>query len=402
MGSGETAHSAAGSALGYLYQCYVPLLQLAQRSADQPELVLKMELFDDVQFDQAGIPKELIQTKHHPASRGDLRDTSVDLWRTINAWISAIEQLNPTEVPALTLLTTTAAKPGSAAAVLRDDAERDAQHALELLRTAALASVNQTTQRWRTRFIRLTSVAQDTLVSAITIADGAVTFDQFDEELARELRWALPGADLADAFIEHVKGWWFDVALRLLRRDITAFAAADMLAAIQDIRDQFTPDNLPTDPELPNPDAGDIAEYEERAFVHQLKLIATTDEQLALAIRDCYRAFTQRSRWLRRELIGVNEIDRFEKRLVEDWEFVFTNLTAELDGGAEEGGRQKCGREILAKAAETAKARIRDRYEESFLTRGSLHLLADHRRVGWHPDFEARLEALLGPVVNAV
>jgi hypothetical protein len=34
------------------------------------------------------------------------------------------------------------------------------------------------------------------------------------------------------------------------------------------------------------------------------------------------------------------------------------------------------------------------------MTRGSLHLLADDRRVGWHPDFEARLQELLEPVVE--
>ena len=52
------------------------------------------------------------------------------------------------------------------------------------------------------------------------------------------------------------------------------------------------------------------------------------------------------------------------------------------------------------RAAETAKARIRERYDESFMSRGSLHGLADDRRVGWHPEFEARLEALLSPIVD--
>jgi hypothetical protein len=38
---------------------------------------------------------------------------------------------------------------------------------------------------------------------------------------------------------------------------------------------------------------------------------------------------------------------------------------------------------------------IRPRCTDAFLTRGSYQMLADERRAGWHPDFEARLAALL-------
>jgi C-terminal domain 7 of the ABC-three component (ABC-3C) systems len=401
METPSTEHSAAESAVGYVYQCYLPLLLLAERASREPELTLALELLDDVQFEEHGSAKELIQTKHHLQSQGDLTDASVDLWRTINAWISVLEELTAEETPALTLITTGVAPGGSAASYLRDDDDRDPDRAQASLLRAAASSTNQTTARWRARFAQLSPNRRQQLVSAITVADGAIAISDIDDRLKTALFWALPSTDRADAFIEHVRGWWFGIAVRLLRRQVRALAATDMLRAIQDIRDQFGPENLPRDPDLPDPDEVTVAGFQTRVFVRQLELIASTQEQLALAIRDYYRAFTQRSRWLRRDLVGVDEIDRFEANLVDEWRFVFTNLTAELAADAHEPEKQRHGRRILARAAETARARIREHYDESFMTRGSLHGLADDRRVGWHPEFEARLEALLSPVVES-
>jgi hypothetical protein len=400
MGTDSTEHSAAESAVGYLYQCYLPLLLLAERASREPELTLALELLDDVQFEEHGSARELIQTKHHLQSHGDLADTSVDLWRTINVWISVLENLIAEETPAFTLITTGLAPGGSAASYLRADDDRDHDRAQASLLRAAASSTNQATARWRARFAQLSPNRRQQLVSAITVADGALTISDIDDRLKTALFWALPSTDRADTFIEHVRGWWFGIAVRLLRRQVRALAATDMLRAIQDIRDQFGPENLPRDPDLPDPDEVTVAGFQTRVFVRQLELVASTQEQLALAIRDYYRAFTQRSRWLRRDLVGVDEIDRFEANLVDEWRFVFTNLTAELAADADEPEKQRHGRRILARAAETARARIREHYDESFMTRGSLHGLADDRRVGWHPDFEARLEALLSPVVE--
>ncbi len=398
---GGTAHSAAGPALGYLYQSYLPLLELARRAPESANLIVRLEFLDDVEFEDGYGSRELLQSKHHLSETATLTDTGSDIWRSINAWISSIETIEGGEVPSLTLVTTATAPEGSAASLLRGDENRDSSRALEILRNVAHSSVNAVTQPWRNRFSALSRAMQERVVAAIVVADGAVSIDGLDQELEKALFWGAPVEDEPrEDFIEHVKGWWLSVAVGLLTGELEAFSATDMVREIADIRDQYGPENLPTDPELPDPDAAEIGEYEERAFVKQLLLIAATDRQLANAIRDCYRAFTQRSRWQRRDLIGVGEIDRFERRLVEEWNHLFTNLTAELEEGASDDDRRRCGREIFNQASSNAQARIRQKYEEPFMTRGSLHLLADDRRVGWHPDFEARLQELLEPVIE--
>ena len=400
MEGGETQHSAASSALGYLYQSLFPLVELARRASTAPGLVVAMELLDDVQFEQHGSPQELVQLKHHVNAHGDLSDTSVDLWRTINVWISVLAGLSPDEQPHLTLVTTATAPAASACAYLRADEHRDPSRAQRAIERAALSSTNQTTQAWRNRFSQLPPSQRQALVVAITVADGAATIDGLDQLLKDALFWVLPSADRGDAFITYVKGWWMGIAIKLLRRELPALAASDMLNAIQDIRDQFGPEDLPRDLDLPDPDDATSAGFANRMFVRQLELIAFTQEQLALAIRDYYRAFTQRSRWLRRELVGVDEIDRYEARLIDEWRFVFTNAAAELDAAADGPAMQSCGRRVFIHAVETAKARIRARYDEPFMTRGTFHILADSRKVGWHPEFEERLTALLGSVID--
>ena len=51
--------------------------------------------------------------------------------------------------------------------------------------------------------------------------------------------------------------------------------------------------------------------------------------------------------------------------------------------------------ELLHERLNQVRVRIRQRYEEPFFGRGVYHRLADDRHVGWHPDFEHRLQEML-------
>jgi hypothetical protein len=54
-----------------------------------PDLKISVEKFDDVAFDNNGTPSELIQTKHHIGSTGNLSNASSDLWNTLLIWVKA-------------------------------------------------------------------------------------------------------------------------------------------------------------------------------------------------------------------------------------------------------------------------------------------------------------------------
>jgi len=55
----------------------------------------------------------------------------------------------------------------------------------------------------------------------------------------------------------------------------------------------------------------------------------------------------------------------------------------------------QAGRAIL-KWAEDAHVPIRSGVNVPWVCRGSLHMLAEDLRLGWHPDFKARLQAIFG------
>jgi hypothetical protein len=346
---------------------------------------------DDIQFDD---PLELVQVKHHLGETISLTDASVDLWRSLAVWMDALE--HAVEPPALLVLATTArAAAGSAAAALTPT-DRQPDTALVRLEEVASSSTNEQTSEARSRFLALNPDRRRALVDRITVLDETVRIDSFDEALADELFHVLP-RDREESFLDRLKGWWIRTAAALLARRLTAITPADVRAYVDDLRDQFTPDNLPTDLDLEDFDEASADGYRDRRFVRQLNFIAASAHQLLLAIRDYHRAYTQRSRWLREDLVGIQELDRFERRLRDEWEHAFEHMVRELPAGASEEDKQRAGRALLHAVGERSQARVRPLFHEGFLTRGSLHGLADDtdQDVGWHPEFRRLLEELL-------
>ena len=66
--------------------------------------------------------------------------------------------------------------------------------------------------------------------------------------------------------------------------------------------------------------------------------------------------------------------------------------------------RESTGMAVFEEVIAKTKARVRSQVDESWLNRGTLHAMADAdreeiglagMRIGWHPDFEEKLTALL-------
>ena len=85
-----------------------------------------------------GVPKQLIQLKHHVQHKGSLTDGSTDLWRTLKVWIDVISKspdiLNGTE---FLIVTTAIAPDGTAASYLKKNDNRDVDSAYEKLKMFA-------------------------------------------------------------------------------------------------------------------------------------------------------------------------------------------------------------------------------------------------------------------------
>lgn len=135
--------SAADSALGYLYQVRCALLWSLQRLPSEPEFEVSIETIDDVTFETADAPHELLQTKLHKNRGANLTDASPDLWKTLRIWIAALDGSQITKETVLYLVTNEKAIPGTIAGNLKTT-ERNTTLALQRLEKTAQKSINTT------------------------------------------------------------------------------------------------------------------------------------------------------------------------------------------------------------------------------------------------------------------
>jgi hypothetical protein len=400
-----TTFSAADSALGYLYQVRVALLWSLRRARAGADFVVSLETLDDVAFETiqatGTTPDQLLQTKHHRKTEGSLSDASGDLWKSLRVWFEGHANNTIPSGTALHLLTTGAAPNDGAAWFLRSDAARDVEKALQKLEAVTQTSESETNAPAYKAFLAVTGATRRAILDNVVVLDRAPGVLTVDDDLRGEVHWSAESKHL-DAFLKRLEGWW-------LRRVIKQLAAlpqpggilsGEIEAEMTELREQFKQDNLPIDDDLLQFTLDDAthAAHEGYQFVHQLKLIETGKKRVAAAIRDFYRAYEQRSRWLREDLLLVGDLSRYEGKLVEEWELVFEAAKDEIDAADAEAAKRKAARSILS-WAEKAAIPIRPGVTEPFVVRGSFHMLADERppRIGWHPDFLDRLAELINP-----
>ncbi len=393
-----TPFSAADSALGYLYQVRVALLWSLRRGKLGRDFIVSLETLDDVTFEsKGGTPETLLQTKHHRTREGALSDASVDLWKSLRVWFEghANKQIPPGT--ALYLLTTGAAPQDSAASYLRSEG-RDVAKALSILEAVPHTSESQANAEAYKAFLAASSAARRAILDNVVVLDRAPGVLTIDDDLKAEVHWtAIPHHD---AFLQRLEGWWLRRVIKQLSASPTpdGILSAELEAEMSDLREQFREDSLPIDEDLLSFTLDDATHtaHEDYQFVHQLRLIDAGKRRVAAAIRDFYRAFEQRSRWLREDLLLVGDLSRYEGKLQEEWEIVFEAAKDEIEATAAEAAKRQAARSVLA-WAERAAISIRPGVTEPFVVRGSFHMLADETppRIGWHPDFHDRLADIL-------
>lgn len=395
MMDGETKFSAADSLIGYLYQMRVALLWSLQKLPTGSDFVVSVETLDDVVFGaKGGTPQELVQTKHHRNREANLTDASPDLWKSLRIWFEAAAAGQIIHGTSLYLLTTAQAANGSVASHLRKT-DRNVAAALSALETIARSSQNRVNEAAYSAFLKASPGRRQALLDAVVVIDSAPTMADTNQELLSVVFSAVERKHL-ESFLERLEGWWIRRVLRQLATSGDRILAEEIEAQMGDLREQFKQEALPVDDDLLGftLDEASHSAHAGSTFVKQIELVKANKKRIAAAIRDYYRAFEQRSRWLREDLVYVGEVQQYERRLVEEWDLVFLAMQDELGEAATEDAKNQAARSVL-KWAEQSIIPIRPQVTQPFITRGSLHMLADELRVGWHPEFHARLSELL-------
>ncbi|MER7151396.1 ABC-three component system protein [Streptomyces lydicus] len=396
-------YEASASALGYLFQFAKALhICIEQWMSADTDWSVAVEAADDIEIHQ-GSDRRLIQLKQR-AEGVRMTDLSEDLWKTLRIWAEAAKASRITLTETKLFLLTTAELPeGSAAFYLqpRSSQHRDEDRALHLLREARKAS-KATKGSLPKCFEAFDDLGlgdrplQRPLISRIEVLGGTQDITEVRTALKGLAAFAV-GHDAAKAFLARLEGWFYDRVIEQMQAPGgSPVTGIQFDEALSDLQRQFRYDNLPIDHDIYDM-SSDVSEAADKNFVRQLGLIGIGSERVGLAVRDYVRAFTQRSRWSAENLLRAGELGKFERKLVEEWQSRFAEMAEELGAEATEEEKKKEARLIYRWVDREARFPIRAGCDEVFVTKGSYHMLADELRVGWHPDFSARLIALLEP-----
>jgi C-terminal domain 7 of the ABC-three component (ABC-3C) systems len=387
--------SANASALGYFYQARYALLLLLDSDVDSE---MSLERFDDISFDQDGVPIQLLQTKHHVNSSGSLSNASTDLWKTLRVWSEAVakRQIEPSKT-VFTLITTNRAPNDSAASKLRPASVggRDVNSALSTLCETAKKSESSVNRAAYDTFLGLPSPQQTALVTSINVLDSSPNILDTRDLILNRLKYSTRPKFL-DLVFERIEGWWMNkVVVHLSNSSSEPIRNRDLQAKINDIQEQYFEDNLPIEfLQVIGPGENQLG-AEQRIFIEQLRLIAVSEPRIRRAITDYYRAFEQRSKWVREELVYCGELDEYEDKLIDEWGRLHEIMKEDLPEDVTEEQMQKEGRSLFNFFETKKEIPIRPRCTEPYVMRGSMHILSNACRVGWHVEFLNRLSVLL-------
>ena len=245
-------------------------------------------------------------------------------------------------------------------------------------------------------FRRLDPATRQRMVARIHVFDRGPEIEdsrvQLEHRLAPTTR-----REHRTALADRLEGWWLGKCVEMLRGRIVDVSGFEVFDRAADLAAQLRADSLPIDYVGAEPTIDELALLEKRQFVLQLECLNVNAGRVKNAILDYYRAYVQRSRWVRDRLLVGDEMERYEGTLVNEWERLRLLLEDELEPAASEEELIKLGRRLLAWAETEADIRIRPGVNEAYVMRGSFHMLADPAppRVWWHPQFVARLSKLL-------
>jgi hypothetical protein len=400
-------HNAAGSAAGYLYQTNWALMDLLRKGNTRPDQAMTLELHDDVAWTSAADTNdaiELLQVKLHTTSKSaGLGDKAVDIWKTMRVWMDRPDARDPLG-PALVLITTSVATMGSAAHALRP-LTRDVDRAIELLLKAARESTNEVTQETRDQFVALGPSDRTSLLGRVEVLDGQMPPEDLDQAVRESLAYALPtgGRPVEDRFVAQIWTYWAAVSVDMLAGRRTSISVTEVRTFVRELRNRYTTESLPTTVAITSVTDDDLNCYADSRFVTQLNLVDYSGPALRTAIIDYHRAVTQETAWLSDSLLDLQELKTFEEELRFEWIREFSNMVDDLeldhlDPVDAEAVKRKAGRKLVNFILNSTAVTVRTHYNDGFYARGKRHELAGHdndtQRIGWHPDFVERLEAL--------
>ncbi len=405
MSADSSLFDASRPALGYLHQCQYALL-LGLQQDEEPNLCISIEKLDDIAFHEnpssADVAKQLLQVKHHISRAGGLGDSSPDIWKTIRIWSEAVvkKQIDLDKATFCLLTTTTPTNRNAIRFLSPDEQVRKPEEARSKLEKAGAASTNELIKEAFAVYTGLNNSQRIKLFKAMILLDTSLMAVDLQKAIGEAVRHAVePQHRLA--FVERLQGWWYQrVVVHLSASTNQPIPVQAIQRQVHELRGQFQQDCLPDDLIMEHLPPEATPSTDDRMFVLQLLLIGLSKHRLRVAQEDHYRAFTQRSRWVKDNLIGMADLLNFESRLVDSWKLKFLIMKDAVEDSDDDHHLARQGLSLYQWVETDAPSQsalwVRPQFQSQYMTRGSFHILAECLRVGWHPEYESRLPSTAG------
>lgn len=372
--------AAGASALGYLYQVHYGLYVMLCNTDEEKDLIL--EGIDDLEIIESD-HTTLAQLKYKTNRKGSLTRRSPDLWKTLRVWCEQIEKgkIDPQKT-SFTIITTGHCPKDSIIGSFLLDKKNKLDETIKKLDAIATEKTNNTNLKGYKAWSQQSKEIRTSILYSLEVADEALDFQDIRDKIKNRVRFSTDERNLP-AFIDQLLGWWYERCIfQLNQQNPTPITYDELTKKLREIVDTFSRDNLPInfDKIL---EVDNIAKYEKETYVKQLKLIESNTKVITSAISDYRRAFGQRSSWGRNDLLYPEEENKYDERIFQEWKVRF-DLLEDEDQAANLGKtfyQDFCIKNL-------PNIYIRERVRDTFLFRGSSHMLADKKRIGWHPNFK--------------
>jgi hypothetical protein len=387
----SSTFSAKEPSLGYLYQIQYGLLLLLN-SKQEDNVKLLIETLDDIEL-QIEDKTKLHQAKFHLKGNTNLTDRSPDFWKTIRVWAEQISNKTiDIDNTIFTLITTEHISTSSVVLDIKNKNNID-EILKKLIVIAKETEKNATNKQGYIAFKALSTFQQRTLINNIHIRDASLDFNDLTIQIKNELRFSVEPLKI-DSCFERLTGWFLDKTILHLHEEKEFISFKELEQQLLLIIDSFKKDNLPMDfPDKISLTDEELKKVKSFNFLKQLQLINISSRMEKTAISDYYRAFQQKSKWLRENLLNPQEEIDYDKKLIDNWDRKFDLLVDDCETLSDDEKKIK-GKKFYRKFYIDTIPRvfIRERFEETYLIVGSCHMLANRLKIGWNPDFEKLLK----------
>ena len=355
--------------------------------------VVSLEVLGDVASHEAGGRVELEETKSRTSLANPVADRAVDLWKTFENWLSAIEAGRFDLETSSFVLHVNGDFRGSIV-----DSFCEAQDP-ELAALAITAAETELLEGEKKLAASLQShvafvfdpARRDTLLQVVTRfalqSGSSLSYQEMIDCLEEK---AVP-SEVADVVLIDLLGWTKHQADSAITAGVATMIsqrefATELTAKLRRIDWGIIVASLAA-----APSEEDISLEKERTYVRQLDLIEVDRDDTLRAISDFLRARTDRIEWSARGIIHGTSFDELEDDLVSAWSSYRRRVSIQ----AKEASSTEKGQFLFSECC-LHRATLQGQIPPTHFIRGSFHTLADDQAVGWHPNYKTLLDEVDG------